>query len=63
MGIPMMILCQKCRQPLREDDEITFTGRAFYHELGSKVSYSITKPHDADPDTFAHVDCFEGDRT
>lgn len=55
----MMILCQKCDRPLREGQEIKFTGRAFYRELGSKVTYAITTPHDADPDTFAHVDCIQ----
>ncbi len=56
----MIIYCPKCKQPFKEGDEVQGTFRAFWHELGSKVHFSISKPHEYVPGTLSHVKC-EGD--
>lgn len=53
----MIVTCTKCGKFLKEGQEVEGVFRAFYHELGSKVHYAITKPHDYVPNTLCHVDC------
>lgn len=56
----MLIRCGKCDQPLREGQEVYGRFAAYYHELVSKVTFSVTKPHEIYADTLEHVRC-EGD--
>ena len=57
----MIIDCWICHKPFKEGEEIVFTGYAYWHELGSKVAYSISKPHEVAKDTIHHSDCYPGD--
>lgn len=53
----MIVYCGNCGGKLREGEEVKGTFHAYYHELGSKVHWSITKPHDYDTGTLCHSDC------
>lgn len=53
----MTVYCYLCQQPFRDGSEVAFTGLAYWHELKSKVAYSITQPHEVYADTMHHTDC------
>lgn len=53
----MTIHCYICGKAFREDDEVVFTGLAYWHELASRVHYSISKPHEVFKTTMHHNDC------
>jgi hypothetical protein len=53
----MIINCIKCNRPIKTGDEIKYTAVSFYKELGSKVAYSVSTPHEADQETFRHIQC------
>lgn len=55
----MMLRCRKCERVFRENDEVKAVMSAFWHELASRVNFSVTKPHDVDSETLEHVDCLE----
>jgi hypothetical protein len=57
----MLIECRKCGKILRTDDEVRYTAIGYYRELGSKRVFSVSKPHDVEPDSLEHVDCTPGD--
>lgn len=53
----MTINCYICHKPFREEDEVVFTGLAYWHELASRVHYSISKPHEVFKSTMHHMKC------
>jgi hypothetical protein len=53
----MTINCGKCGERLREGQEIRGLFVAYYHELRSKVIFSITKPHHYEGGSLEHVNC------
>lgn len=53
----MTLYCNLCNMPFKEADEVMFVGFAYWHELKSAVSYSISRPHEVDQDSFQHVSC------
>lgn len=50
-------MCNLCNRPFKEDDEVMYVAFSYWHELGSKVNYSISKPHEVDQHSFQHVTC------
>lgn len=50
-------LCFRCGIPLRTGEDVALTVFAKYHELRSKVAWSIERPYDADEDTLRHRSC------
>jgi hypothetical protein len=55
----MQLYCHICRHILKEGEEVMFTGMSYWHELGSKVTYSISTPHHVLKDSLRHSDCEE----
>lgn len=55
----MIIRCRACGHRIADGDEVRGTFRAFLHELGSTVLYSITKPHEVEKDSLEHVNCYQ----
>lgn len=55
----MTLNCADCGKRLKDGDLIEGIFRAYYHEIPSKVFFSITKPHDYLKETVMHVDCGE----
>lgn len=53
----MRIHCAICSKPFREEDEIRAEMDCYWHELGSRVHYSVTKPHNVMQSTMRHVSC------
>lgn len=53
----MTKLCRKCHLPFKENHEVQGMFKAFWHELGSKIHFSISKPHEYVAETLEHVDC------
>jgi hypothetical protein len=53
----MTVNCYICHQPFKEDEEIVGVMVAYWHELPSRVNFSITKPHHAYRDTLHHLEC------
>jgi hypothetical protein len=53
----MQLHCNLCHHEFRDGEEVMFIGYSYWHELKSKVNYSISKPHEVDQDSFAHVTC------
>ena len=51
--------CYLCGELLREEQLVEITVIAHFHELKSKVAYSIGKPVDAYADTLRHHNCQE----
>jgi hypothetical protein len=55
----MTIKCGKCGLVLTEGQEVKATMRAYYHELPSKVTFSLSQPHDVEAGSLVHVECAE----
>lgn len=53
----MIIYCIKCELPIKNDEEVKFTAVAFFKQLGSRVAFSVTTPHEAEKESFRHVQC------
>jgi hypothetical protein len=51
--------CYICGEYIREGQLVELTVIATFHELKSKVAYSIDKPIDAYADTLRHHECTE----
>lgn len=52
--------CYVCGELLREGQLVELTVISHFHELKSKVAYSIGKPIDAYADTLRHHECPDG---
>lgn len=55
----MQIYCNLCHHVIIEEEEVRFTANAYWHELGSKTIYSVSRPHHVDKDSIRHADCEE----
>jgi len=53
----MTIVCFKCNNRIKTDEEVQFTARAYFKEIGSRVNYCISTPHEVIKDTLRHVNC------
>lgn len=51
--------CYICNRDIKDGELVELTVIAYFHELKSKVAYSIGKPVDAYADTLRHHDCNE----
>jgi hypothetical protein len=57
----MIKQCIICGKSFKEDDEVRVTVDALWHELGSKIHYSITRPHHLLSNTLRHTECAENE--
>jgi hypothetical protein len=55
----MIIACSVCNKPFREDEEVRYTADSFWHELGSRIHFSVSKPHNVIRDSLRHSACEE----
>lgn len=55
----MIIHCAECGDILKEGEEIEGVFRAYYHDIPSKVHFSVSNPHDYLKETICHVRCGE----
>ena len=55
----MIVLCNICGLPFKEEEEVRGCVDAFWHELGSRVHFSITNPHNVIRGSLRHVLCEE----
>ena len=53
----MNLACHLCRHYFKEEDEVMYIATSYWHELGSKVNFCVSKPHDVDQKSFVHVNC------
>ena len=53
----MILYCNICKASLKEKEEVRLTADAYWHELGSKIVFSISQPHNVDVTSLRHVDC------
>ncbi len=58
----MMKYCADCKEPILDNDRISFVAMATYHVIDSLVAYAIDK-HDLeiDPDSIIHLRCELGE--
>ena len=57
----MTLHCSICGKHFREEDEIRGEMDAFWHQLGSRVHFSVTKPHNVVAATLRHIACEESE--
>jgi hypothetical protein len=55
----MKPICQKCKKPFKEGDQIKAVVLSVFHEIDSSVSYAIEKPYECL--SLEHLNCDEGD--
>ena len=57
----MIISCNICHLPFKENDEVRGLMDAYWHELGSRVHFSLSKPHNVLRDSLRHRSCEESE--
>lgn len=53
----MIRTCYICHKMFKEDDEIRAEMDAYWHELASKVNFSISRPHNVVAASLRHLSC------
>ena len=53
----MIISCNICHLPFKEGEEVRGLMDSYWHELGSRVHFSLSKSHNVIRNSLYHVDC------